>query len=277
MIKYIIYIIIALFFSGCISKPPYKTYKPKVRYKPSLKALDKLNKRALGKRYIWGEERAYRGFDCSGLTYYNFGTMGIEIPRIADEQYKSGTPVAFKNLQKGDLLFFATNSRTPWRATHVGIYLGDGKFEHASSSKKRVIVSSIYDSYYKRHFIGARRYYNFNNYQQCLPSIKRVEYTSNDNNIKNYKINNANTTSNNIFIQAQNNLNTQSGASKYYIILSSTNEDKNALLTKLELSGLRANINNNAIVVGPFNTQSDAIETKGRNLELLANSIIKAN
>ncbi len=156
---------IVILFSAC-SKYDYTIHKPKVLYKPSLAALDKINKSNLGKRYVWAEEGPYC-FDCSGLTYFTYGTMGIEIPRVAREQFKVGTPVARDQLQKGDLVFFDTGRYFTGRVTHVGIYIGNGKFEHASTAKRGVIISSLNNPYYKRRYLGARRIYNF------TPSFKK--------------------------------------------------------------------------------------------------------
>jgi hypothetical protein len=277
----LVYIIIGsiLIFaiSGCSSGSVYDIHKPKVRYKPSLRALDKLNSRAIGKPYIWGEERANRGFDCSGLTYYNYGSMGIEIPRVADAQFRSGTPVSRDELQKGDLVFFATNRHKPWKATHVGIYLGNGMFEHASSAKRRVVISSLDKPYYRNHYLGARRYHSF---YQCQPQRSVIRYASNStfrqNQISSYKNSNYYEPSN-AFAQAQGDISANS-SSKYYIILNSYNQDPNALVTKLELSGLRTELlGNNKVVVGPFNSKTEALETRARNIQLLANSEIRAN
>ena len=168
--------LVALFiFSGC-SRYDYTIHKPKVLYKPSVKALDKINRRNLGKRYVWAEEGPYC-YDCSGLTYFTYGTMGIEIPRVAREQFKKGIPVSKSELQKGDLVFFDTSKYFRGKVTHVGIYLGNGKFEHASSSKKRVVISSLNNPYYKRRYLGARRYYNFNEYDKFRPRIKPAPKT----------------------------------------------------------------------------------------------------
>ena len=96
--KYALLIIFTLLISGCATSGyDYSIHKPKVRYKPSINALDKLNQRALGSKYVWAEEGPYC-YDCSGLTYYNFGTMGIEIPRVADAQFRNGTPIARSEL-----------------------------------------------------------------------------------------------------------------------------------------------------------------------------------
>jgi len=164
-IKFISFILLLVMLAGCSSpkRYDYSIHKPKVRFKPSLKALDRLRYETIGHPYVWGAEND-GCYDCSGLTYYIFGSMGIEIPRVANDQFHSGIPVAKSDLKKGDLVFFATSRRRPGVATHVGIYLGNGKFQHASSAKGRVIISSLNSPYWQRTYLGARRYYNFNNY-----------------------------------------------------------------------------------------------------------------
>ena len=160
-------LIVGAILSGCGSKYryDYSVHKPKVRFKPSVKALDRLRYETMGHPYVWGAEND-GCYDCSGLTFYTLGSMGIEIPRVANDQFHHGTPVAKSDLQKGDLVFFATSRRRPGVATHVGIYIGNGKFQHASSAKGRVMVSSLYSPYWVRTYLGARRYHNFNNYYQ---------------------------------------------------------------------------------------------------------------
>ncbi len=248
-----------LLLSGCTtSKYDYTIHKPKVRYKPSLKALSKLNNRALGKPYIWAEERAYKGFDCSGLTYYNFGSMGIEIPRTANEQFHSGTPVAKSDLQKGDLVFFATKRGRPNFASHVGIYLGDGKFEHASSAKKRVIISSLNSKYYSSHYIGARRYYNFKGNENAQKkSLAPQEDTA---------IAYAQMQNNTLKIGKQYNSMPQreqiQNSNEYYISLGNFHSIPTDLITRLQLSGYPTKIdqksNSIELKVGPFESAAEA-------------------
>ncbi len=169
-------LIAGIFFSACSIKHhyDYTIHKPKVLYKPSLSALEKLNRRNLGKRYVWAEEGPYC-FDCSGLTYYTYGSMGITIPRVAREQYKVGIPVSKDELQKGDLVFFDTGKYFTGRATHVGIYIGNGKFEHASTTKGRVVISSLNSPYFSRRYLGARRIYQFQNSYEYIqnPFLER--------------------------------------------------------------------------------------------------------
>lgn len=107
-----------------------------------------------GVPYSFGGTTPY-GFDCSGFTRYVFNQVGMSLPRMADEQYYAGTPIPKSQLAPGDLVFFETYEPGP---SHVGIYIGNGQFIHASSSRG-VTVSSIYDPYYwSPRYLGARRY-----------------------------------------------------------------------------------------------------------------------
>jgi len=152
-----------LLFSGCKpdpypKHPNYEIKKPKVRYTPDKKNLEKMVKQLQGSPYVWAEEGP-DVFDCSGFTYYLYGSMGIDIPRVAREQAKVGKRISPKELQYGDLIFFATDKRRPHKITHVGMYLGDGWFTHASTVKQEVIYSNLFTSpYYKKRLRVCRRY-----------------------------------------------------------------------------------------------------------------------
>jgi hypothetical protein len=165
--KKTIYITLALLavslFTAC--KPPhhpknpnYGIIKPKVIHTPSKESLDKMVKKLQGSPYVWAEEGP-NNFDCSGFTYYMYGSMGIEIPRVAREQAKVGKRISAKELQYGDLIFFATSGRNSKKITHVGMYLGDGWFTHASTVKHEVVYSNLFTSpYYKKRLRVCRRY-----------------------------------------------------------------------------------------------------------------------
>jgi len=109
--------------------------------------------RFLGRPYQWSGI-GQRGFDCSGLVYRVFGTLGMAVPHSSVGQYAGGTSVPAEQLGTGDLVFFHTYNRGP---SHVGIYLGARRFIHASVSRG-VIVSSMDDPYYRSRYLGARRY-----------------------------------------------------------------------------------------------------------------------
>jgi cell wall-associated NlpC family hydrolase len=112
--------------------------------------------RFIGVPYNWGGTTADSGFDCSGLTMVTYRLNGLKLPRVSRDQYAAGRPVAVAELQKGDLVFFATGGGT--RVSHVGLYIGNGRFVHAPRRGKSVLVTSLDNSYYRKTFVGARTY-----------------------------------------------------------------------------------------------------------------------
>ena len=119
-------------------------------------ALPQIARQHLGKRYVWGATGPYK-FDCSGFTSYVCRKNGLSIPRTSINQSKVGKYISRSNLQAGDLIFFDTSKRRKGYVNHVGIYLGNNKFIHASSSKKRVVVTSLNKPFYKSRFKWGRR------------------------------------------------------------------------------------------------------------------------
>lgn len=112
-------------------------------------------KKYMGVRYSFGGSSP-SGFDCSGFTSYVFKQNGITLPRATSGQATVGTQVSKDNLQAGDLVIFSnTYKRGP---SHVGIYIGNGQFIHASTTRSGgVIISDINSSYYSNHFSYGRR------------------------------------------------------------------------------------------------------------------------
>jgi cell wall-associated NlpC family hydrolase len=123
---------------------------------PKSQRIIELAKKELGKRYVWGAT-GKNAFDCSGLTSYVCKLNGIKLPRRAIEQSKVGLYVPRDQLQPGDLVFFDTSKQRRGYVNHVGIYIGNGKFIHASSAKKKVIITSLDKPFYKSRYKGARR------------------------------------------------------------------------------------------------------------------------
>jgi cell wall-associated NlpC family hydrolase len=106
-------------------------------------------------RYKRGGRSPATGFDCSGFVRYVFQQgLGADLPNTSAAQYHSGQTVSRDDLRSGDLVFFRTRGK---RVSHVGIYVGDGKFIHAPSAGKTVSVSSLAEHYWSRRFAGARR------------------------------------------------------------------------------------------------------------------------
>lgn len=114
-------------------------------------------KTKLGNRYVWGATGTKGTFDCSGFTKYCYKKNGIDIPRTSIMQSKYGKFIKRSELQKGDLIFFDTSKRRKGYVNHVGIYLGDNKFIHASSAKKKVVITSLGKAFYSQRYMGARR------------------------------------------------------------------------------------------------------------------------
>lgn len=106
----------------------------------------------VGKPYVWASSNPSVGFDCSGLTSYAFRQAGININRIAADQYSNGTPVSKDNLVRGDLVFFSYGGGIG----HVGLYIGNGQFVHAANYSTGVIVSNL-NGYYSNVYAGAVR------------------------------------------------------------------------------------------------------------------------
>ena len=114
------------------------------------KSLTRDALRFLGTPYVFGGTTA-SGFDCSGFVQHVFAMLGVSVPRTADAQFYAGRR-AKGGIKTGDLVFFQTYEPGP---SHVGIYLGNGKFVHASSHG--VMVSSLSDSYWSVRYLGAKR------------------------------------------------------------------------------------------------------------------------
>jgi len=109
-----------------------------------------------GGNYVWGGTSP-KGFDCSGYVQYLYKKHHVNLPRTAWAQSRKGKAVDLHHLKEGDLLFFLTDKKRGIPVTHVGIYLGNGKFIHAASRKKGIIISPINHGYYAKKFVSARR------------------------------------------------------------------------------------------------------------------------
>ena len=109
----------------------------------------------LGVPYVWAGTSP-SGFDCSGFVYYVYKECGYSINRTAESIYSNGTYVEKSQLQVGDTVHFTSGSNSNYIG-HVGIYIGDGQFIHASSGVGRVVISDLSSTYYLNNYYGARR------------------------------------------------------------------------------------------------------------------------
>ena len=161
--NYLLQIAFLISVSGCgsfgpttpapVSNPepaPSAALPPAQRSEALLQAL-----LALGLDYRYGGNSPVTGFDCSGLVAHVYlEAWNIRLPRNTSAQSKAGMPVSLAELQAGDLVFYDTLKR-PY--SHVGIYLGDGKFVHAPKTGAQVRVESLKSAYWTQRFNGARR------------------------------------------------------------------------------------------------------------------------
>lgn len=105
--------------------------------------------------YVYGGQNAPYQTDCSGWTQYIYGKFGITLPRVSKDQARVGTPITFKNMKKGDLMFFST--RADKVVSHVGIYLGDNYWISNLSSKQNVTILSTWSTWTQQYFLWAQR------------------------------------------------------------------------------------------------------------------------
>jgi cell wall-associated NlpC family hydrolase len=106
--------------------------------------------REVGVPYRWGGTSPASGFDCSGLVYWSYRHLGVELPHSSYALYDLGVRVPRSHLKAGDLLFF-------YGLGHVGMYIGRGRMVHAPSSGKRVEIVRLRGSNYGARLVGARR------------------------------------------------------------------------------------------------------------------------
>lgn len=111
----------------------------------------------MGTPYAFGVVEKGKGTDCSGFVGAVFRqVLGKDLPRQASDMYSLGEPVEVDELRFGDLVFFQNTYKGARGASHVGIYLGEGSFAHASTTVG-VTLSLLKEAYYQKHFLGCRR------------------------------------------------------------------------------------------------------------------------
>jgi cell wall-associated NlpC family hydrolase len=137
--------------AGCAGTPPSPVFEEKTSSVFDSAAGHALS--MIGKPYRYGGASP-AGFDCSGLVHYSFRQAGARIPRDTDALRLAAHPVEPAALRRGDLIFFDQEGK---KNSHVGIYLGDGRFVHAPSSGKSVRSDRLDSPYWRRHLSETRR------------------------------------------------------------------------------------------------------------------------
>ncbi len=154
-----------------------KSNTSRERFRIKQTALIQNARRYVGIKYVYGG-KSPKGFDCSGFTCYVYEKCGYKLPRRAQEQYKVGSRIEKVELAPGDLVFFATNGSR--LVNHVGIFVGNGSFLHASTSFGAVHQSNLSNSYFQTRYQGARRVINETSRQQLEEIIGQTEVLSNE-------------------------------------------------------------------------------------------------
>lgn len=139
-----------LLFSGCASVPEIKPAAQQgqstvISYALSLQGIP----------YRYGKDSPEEGFDCSGFVTHVYKKQGITLPRTVKDMALTLPPIPKNDVLSGDLVFFNTNG---YSFSHVGIYINNDKFVHAPSKRTgKVLVSSLKNQYWQKHYTGARR------------------------------------------------------------------------------------------------------------------------
>ena len=141
-----------------IVKPEDYTVARQKQYGTSYlrESLVKTARDFIGVPYLWGGTSLETGFDCSGLTMTVYQLNGLNLPRHSRTQYDAGSPVSINQLQKGDLVFFALKGKR--KVSHVGIYIGDGKFIHAPSHGKKICIEYLSTPFFAKGFVSGQNY-----------------------------------------------------------------------------------------------------------------------
>jgi cell wall-associated NlpC family hydrolase len=140
-------------YSETTSKPTQKTTTQKPAKQTVGPRIADLAKSLIGSPYQYGGETP-NGFDCSGLVFYIHKKVGLKPPRTSLQQFKAAKSVPLHKLQNGDLIFFKL---TRIQVSHVGIYVGNGRFIHAPQSGKHVKATYVNDRYWKTKIVSGGR------------------------------------------------------------------------------------------------------------------------
>jgi lipoprotein Spr len=145
-----------IWLAACAPSVRYRAEKQDISAPQQHASLEQFIRKWMGTPYLFGGmDRG--GVDCSGFTAMLYRSVyNIDLPRQAEDQYAAGTRVRDNAMREGDLVFFRNVRRSG--IDHVGVYIGDGRFVHASTSSG-VVISDLDEAYYRKRFAGARRYF----------------------------------------------------------------------------------------------------------------------
>ena len=146
----------ALLAAGCAgtpAKPAPAAAEPQPASSDVRGPIAQLALSMVGVPYRYGGAHPSEGFDCSGLVYYAYTSNGHAVPRTSQSQYDAALKIPLAQAAQSDLLFF----RDQEKLSHVGIYLGDGRFVHAPSSGGSVRVDRVDAPYYQLHLVAVGR------------------------------------------------------------------------------------------------------------------------
>jgi cell wall-associated NlpC family hydrolase len=146
--------IVLLALAGCASAPtpPSAPVRAKASDTAANRAAD-VALSMLGKPYKYSGDTP-AGFDCSGLVSYSYSRVGVDVSRDTRTLRTQASLVPVKDLRRGDLLFFDQEGK---KSSHVGLYVGGGRFVHAPSTGGRVRADNLDAKYWQKHFVEARR------------------------------------------------------------------------------------------------------------------------
>jgi murein DD-endopeptidase len=145
---------LGLLLPACSSTPVAAVKRVQATSQASERAASHALK-MVGRPYRAGGETAAAGFDCSGLVQFSYRQAGVAVPRSTELQLRATRKISRSDLRRGDLVFFDQEGK---KKSHVGIYLGEGRFVHAPSSGKRVRVDRLDARYWQSHLSDLRRF-----------------------------------------------------------------------------------------------------------------------
>ncbi len=147
--------------AGCANAPALTAAGPtaRVAVEPRIAdatvggAIAEVAMRMVGTPYRYGGADPLDGFDCSGLVHYSYSQAGYRVPRTSRELFRAVRKISLGEADAGDLMFFQDQTKL----SHVGIYLGNGRFVHAPASGDNVTVASLDSPYYQQHLVAVGR------------------------------------------------------------------------------------------------------------------------